>query len=135
MAARSGKEGLVEYKGVPVLRINNWKANVNTDMRDHTSFTTGTLTWRVTKPGLAGGSGTFSGFWDADGSTAQTDCINAALAGSTGSVKLNADKGAGDALSGNVFFSGLTAGSAVDGDATVNFDFVFNGAVSYTTTT
>jgi len=133
--AYTGKSGLVEYKGVPVLRINNWSASVNTDMRNHTSFTTGTLTWNVIAPGLAGGNGTFSGFWDAAGSTAQTDAINAALAGSTGSVKLYTDKDGGDHLAGNVYFGGLTAGSAVDGDATISFDYTFNGSVSYSTTT
>ena len=135
MAARTGKAGLVEYKGVPVLRINNWSADVNTDIRDHTSFTTGELQWRTTKPGLSGGSGSFSGFWDADGSTAQKDCINAALAASSGTVKLSADKVSGDALTGGIYFGGLSAGSAVDGDATVSFNFTFDGAVSYSTTT
>ncbi len=135
MAALTGKSGLVNYKGVPVLRIQNWSINVNTDMRDHTSFTTGTLTWRVMAPGLAGASGNFAGFWDAQGSTAQDDAIEAALAGSTGSVVLHADKVGGDSLTGNTYFSGLTAGSAVEGDATVDFAFTMNGAVSYSTTT
>lgn len=135
MAAITGKSGLVQYKGVPVLRISNWSATVNTDIRDHTAFTTGTLTWRSILPGLAGANGNFSGFWDAAGSTAQKDAISAALAGSTGSVVLYADKSGGDNLRGNIFFSGLTAGSAVDGDATVDFPFTFNGAVSYSTTT
>lgn len=135
MAALSGKSGLVLYKGVPVFQINNWSANVNVDMRDHTSFTTGTLTWRTVLPGLAGANGSFSGFWDAQGSTAQKDCVNAVLAGSTGSVLLHADKVGGDGLSGNIYFSGLTAGAQVDGDVTASFDFTFNGAVSYSTTT
>lgn len=135
MGARTGTEGLVEYKGVPVLRINNWSVDINTDIRDHTSFTTGTLKWRTTKPGLSGGSGTFAGFWDADGSTAQKDCINAALSGTTGTIKLSGDKVTGDALTGGIYFSGLSAGSAVDGDATISFDFTFNGAVTYSTTT
>jgi len=133
--ALTGKSGLVNYKGVAVLRIQNWSINVNTDMRDHTSFTTGTLTWREIAAGLAGGSGNFAGFWDAQGSTAQKDCIDAALAGSTGSLVLELDKVGGDALSCNSFFSGLTAGSAVDGDATVDFAFTANGSVSYSTTT
>ena len=135
MAALTGKSGLVEYKDVPVLRIKDWSINGTVDMRDHTSFTTGTLMWREIAPGLAGASGNFSGFWDAQGSTAQKDCVDAALAGSTGSVKLYLDKDGGDHLAGNIFFSGLTAGSAVDGDATVTFPYTFNGAASYTTTT
>jgi len=135
MAARAGTQGLVLYKGVPVLNINQWSADINTDIRDHTSFTTGTVQWRVTKPGLAGGSGSFSGFWDADGSTAQTDAIAAALAGSTGNITLHQDKVTGDSFTGAIFYSGLTAGAAVDGDATVSFNFSFNGAVTFSTTT
>ncbi len=135
MTARAGTAGLVEYKGVPVLRINSWSANVNTDIRDHTSFSTGALVWRTTKPGLSGASGTFSGFWDADGSTAQADCISAALTGSTGSIVLSGDKVTGGSINGDIFFSGLTLGSAVDGDATVSFDFTLNGAATYSTST
>ena len=135
MASRTGKVGLVEYKGVVVLRINGWDASINTDMRDHTVFSTGDVIWRTTKPGLSGGSGTFSGFWDADGSTAQGDAMNEALAASTGSVKLSIDKVTGGSLDGNIYFSGLTAGSAIDGDATVSFDFTFDGPVSYSTST
>jgi len=135
MAAVTGKSGIAHYKGVPVLRIKDWSCTVNTDIRDITTFTTGTLTWRSILPGLAGADGNFSGFWDAAGSTAQTDAINAALAGSTGSVVLYVDKAGGDNLRGNIYFSGLTAGSAVDGDATVDFPFSFNGAVTYSTAT
>ncbi len=135
MAALAGKSGLVEYKGVPVFRITGWDVNVNVDMRDHTVFTTGTVTWRTVLPGLSGWSGTFSGFWDAQGSTAQDDCVEAALAGSTGSVKLYADKVGGDHLAGNIYFSGLTAGAQIDGDVTVGFPFTGNGSLAYTTTT
>lgn len=135
MGSRTGTEGLVEYKGVPVLRIQNWTADIQTDIRDHTTFSTGDLKWRTTKPGLSGWSGSFAGFWDADGSTAQSDCITAALNGSTGTVVLSADKVTGDSLTGAIYFSGMTAGSAVDGDATVSFNFTGNGAVTYSTTT
>jgi hypothetical protein len=135
MAALSGKSGIVHYGGVPVLRINNWTVNTNTNMRDHTSFTTGTLQWRSIAPGLSGGNGTFAGFWDAQGSTAQNDCVDAALAASTGEIILYADKTGGDNLRGSIYFSGLTAGAAVDGDVTVSYPFTFNGAVNYSTAT
>ena len=136
MAVVTGKEGLVLYKGVPVLHITGWTANVNIDMRDHTSFTTGTVQWRVTAPGLSGGGGSFNGFWDpSTGSTAQRDCMDNALSASTGSVILHGDKTGGTALTGNIFFSGLTVGSAIDADATANFPFTFNNAVTYSTST
>ncbi len=133
--ALTGKTGKVNYRGVPVLRINSWTLNVNSDIRDHTSFTTGTLQWRSVAPGLSGANGSFDGFWDPTGSTAQNDAMDAALAGSTGDVTLYADKVLGDNLRGSIYYSGFTAGSAVDGDATASFNFVFNGAVTYSTAT
>lgn len=135
MAAITGKEGIIEYKGVPVFRINSWDVQVNTDMRDHTSFTTGTLQWRVMAPGLSGAAGSFSGFWDPEGSTAQKDCMDAALAASTGNITLQSSKTVGDSLTGAVYFNGFGAASAVDGDATADYNFTFNGAVTYSTTT
>ncbi len=133
--ALTGKSGIVHYRGVPVYQIRDWSINVSNDMRDHTSFTTGTLQWRVIAPGLSGANGAFNGFWNPTGSTAQKDCMDAALAASTGDVILFADKSGGDSLTGSVYFSGFTAGSAVDGDATAGFPFTFNGAVTYSTAT
>jgi hypothetical protein len=135
MAAITGKSGMIHYKGVPVLRIRDWTANTNVDIRDHTTFTTGTLQWRTVAPGLSGGTVTFNGFWDPEGSTAQNDAMDAALAASTGDITLYADKSGGDSLTGSVFYSGFGAGAAVDGDVTANFSATFNGAVSYSTTT
>ena len=136
MSALTGKLGIVHYGGVPVYRIQNWSLNVNTDIRDHTSFTTGALQWRTVAPGLSGANGSFAGFWDpSTGSTAQRDCMDAALAASTGSVILYGDKVGGANLRGNIYFSGFTAGSAVDGDATASFNFTFNGTPTYSTAT
>ncbi len=135
MAARTGTEGLVLYKGVPVFRINNWTLNVSVDMRDHTVFTTGTLLWKTKAPGLGEWNGSFAGFWDASGSTAQKDCVDALLAGSTGTVLLHADKVDGMGWSGSVFFSGGAFQSQVDGDATANYSFEGTDALSYSTST
>lgn len=132
--AITGKSGMIHYKGVPVFYINQWDASVNTDMRDHTSFTTGTLQWRTIAPGLSGANGSASGFWVGT-STAQKDCIDAALAASTGNITLFGDKSGGDNLTGGVYFNSLGLGSQVDGDATVNLGFTFNGAVTYSTAT
>ena len=135
MSAITGKEGIIIYKTVPVFRINSWDIQVNTDMRDHTSFTTDTLQWRVMAPGLSGAAGSASGFWDPEGSTAQKDFMDAALSASTGDIVLQSSKTAGDSLTGAVYVNGFGAASAVDGDATADFNFTFNGAVTYSTTT
>lgn len=135
MAAVVGTEGLVLYKGVPVFRINQWSLNANVDIRDHTSFTTGDLTWRTKAPGLAEWDGSFAGFWDAAGSTAQKDAVDAVLAGSTGTVLLHADKVGGMGWSGSIYFSGIATQSQVDGDATATYSFTGTDTLSYSTTT
>ena len=69
MATVSGKQGLVTYKGVFVDNANDYSADVAVDIRDHTSFTTGTVFFRVTKPGLAGGTATVNIFYDPNADT------------------------------------------------------------------
>ena len=61
--------------------------------------------------------------------------IEAVLAGSTGSFKLELDKVTGGGLTGNSYFNSLSASASIDGDATVSFGLTANGAVTYTTAT
>lgn len=131
----SGKQGLISYKGQPVDNMNDFSADVSVDIRDHTSFTTGSVFWRVTKPGLAGATATLGGLYDIS-STDQDDMIEAVLAGSTGNLKLELDKDTGGSLNyAGSYFSGMSAAASVDGDSTISFDATSNGAVTYTTTT
>lgn len=134
MAAVSGKQGLVSYKGSAVDSLNDAGFDVDVDMRDHTSFSTGSVFFRTMKPGLAGGTATVSGFWDS-ASTDQKDMIDAVLAGSTGSIKVEMDKDTGGGLSANSYFNSLSLAASIDGDSTVNFGVTANGTVTYSTTT
>lgn len=133
--AVTGKEGLVQYKGEAVDELNNFSADVAVDIRDHTAFTTGSVFFRTTKPGLAGLTATVAGFY-AVGSTDQDDMIEATLAGSTGNMDFIMDKGTGGAInSSGTFFNSMNLSAAVDGDVTISFGVTSNGAVAYTTTT
>lgn len=134
MAARTGQQGLVQYKGVPVFRINSWNLDINVADHDVTVFTTGTVTFRSRTPGLVDGSGSFSGFWDMDGSTAQKDLQTNVLTPATGTVRLEADKVTGGAYSFDAILS-QTVGAGIDDDVTVAFNYVSNGAITYSTTT
>ncbi len=135
MASVSGKQGLVTYKGQPVDTINDFSADVAVDIRDHTSFTTGTVFFRITKPGLAGGTATVSGFYDVS-STDQDNMIEAVLAGSTGNMIFELDKDTGGGLTyAGTYFNSFTAAASIDGDSTVSWGVTSNGAVTYTTTT
>ena len=135
MATVAGKQALVTYKGVFVDHANDYSADVAVDIRDHTSFTTGTVFFRVTKPGLAGGTATVNMFYDPT-STAQDDIIEAALAGSTGNMIFELDKDTGGGLSyAGTYFNSLTANASIDGDSTIAVGVTSNGAVTYTTST
>ena len=137
MAAISGKNGLVQYGGAPVLRINNWSADIAVDDLDVTSWTTGTDQWRARIAGLSGVSGSFSGFWDAHsgGSTAQVDLQTNVLTPATGTLILEADKVTGGKYSMDVVLTGQNVSVSIDGTADVSWDFVSNGTVTFSTTT
>ena len=61
----SGKVAKVEYGGdAGTASLNNWSIDINTNMLDVTSFTTGTLQWRSFIAGLSDWSGTIAGFSD-----------------------------------------------------------------------
>jgi len=134
MAARAGTQGLVLYKGVPVFRINGWNADINVANHDTTVFSTGTVTFRSRTPGLVDMSGSFSGFWDMDGSTAQKDIQTNILTPATGTVRLEADKVTGGAYSADAIMSmGVSVG--IDDTANVTYNFVSNGTITYATST
>jgi len=140
MAAVSGKVGKIQYKGNKVLGVRGWTLDMDTNMTEVTSWTTGTEQWRSYVPGLTGAVGTFTGFFDPT-STGQKDIrVGAGLSTSivaltTGTIQLYIDRSGGEHLTGGVYFTGQSFDADIDG--TVNFDgsFRFNGAVTFATAT
>ena len=132
MAEISGKKGLVEYAGGQVASVNSWSMDVNTDMLDITSFTTGTVQWRKFLDGLSGWSGTINAFFNA-ASTGLTDFRTNTLTPSTGQVILYLDKEGGENYRGSCFVSSL--GNSVDIDGTANVTIGFQGTDTLTFST
>jgi predicted secreted protein len=134
MGTLTGKSGKIEYAGGKVASIGSWSADVNVDIRDHTTFSTGTLLWRTRKDGLAEWSASADGFFDA-ASTGQTDIRTNLLTPSTGQFIGYLDKTGGENYRGSCFVSGMSVGADVDGDVTVQFQFEGTGALTYSTAT
>lgn len=137
MSAISGAKGLVTYKGVPVLRINQWSGDISNNTLEVTTWTTGTDLWRENISGLNQLSGSMSGMWDAKdgGSTAQRDLQTNLLTPATGTIQLYMDKDGGEHFSFDTVLSRQSIGVSIDAANTISFDFVSNGPVTFSTTT
>lgn len=136
MAAIAGKFGMVHYKGVPVYRINSWSVDIDVDPLDVTSWSTGTDQWKANIAGLSGWSGSISGFWDVStASTAQKDLQTNVLTPATGTITLEGAKVTGGKFAGDVVLTRNSLGFTIEGVGETSFDFVGNGALTYTTTT
>ncbi len=134
MAALTGKEAKIEWAGKHV-RLGNWTFNTAYDMHDVTEFSTGTVQWREFIDGIGNWSGTMEGAFRVQDSTAQRDMMDAALAGTTGTVKLYLDKSNGGNFTGSVLFSALGASANIDNRTDMTFGYQGTGAVSYSTST
>ena len=134
MAGVSGKEGTISWAGGSVAGFDNWNMDINVDMLDVTSFSTGTSQWREFTPGLSNAAGTISGNFDA-ASTGLNDLIVATITPTTGDLILEADKNAGGKYTVPAFISTLSNTVAIDGKSEVSLGFQGTGTVAYTTTT
>lgn len=134
MATLSGKSGKIEYGGGKVASIRNWSVNMDANMLDHTSWSTGTDQWRSFTPGLAGWSGTVGDLWD-ETSTGQDTMRTNFLTPSTAAIVFHMDKANGGSLSGSCYVSGIAMGAAIDGDVTANYTIQGTGALTYSTST
>jgi hypothetical protein len=133
MAALSGRNGLVKYKTKTLVSIDHWDCNVSNDMLDVTSFSSAGVQFRSFKPGLSGFSGSFSGHYDIADSSGQKVCQTAALAATTGTIKLYLSDSGGEALNGSVYFTNETATVDIADTEKVVFSFQGSGALTFTT--
>ena len=123
----------MQYKGVPVININQFDLDFGPDTLDVTAFSTGTKQWRDFIAGLSQWSGSFAGFFDT-ASTAQTDLRTNVLTPATGTVRLEVDKEVGGSFSGDVILS-QSVSVPIEGTADVTYSFQGNGTLTYATTT
>lgn len=134
MATLSGKKGLVEYDGGQVASFRNWSLDVDTNMLDHTVWSTGTDQWRSFTDGLSGWSGSFGDLFDA-ASTGQDDLRTNLLTPASATVKLYLDKDGGEHFTGSAYISSASYGAEIDGDVTASYNIQGTGTLTYSTTT
>ena len=141
MPALSGKVGKIQFKAATkTLGIRGWTFDMDTNMTEVTSWTTGTEQWRSFVPGLTGAVGTFTGFFDSSSTGQENMRIAAGLstdvvALTTGTMQLYTDRGAGEHLSASIFFTGQSFAADIDGTVTYDGTFRVNGAVTWATST
>ena len=134
MAALSGKEALVEYDGGQVTNVDEWSMDVDDNLLEITSFTTGTVQWRTWTPGLNGWTGSITANFDA-ASTGLTDLRTNTLTPATGTLILYMDKAGGEHFSGDTYISTMSASAPIDGKVTTTIAFQGNGTLTFATTT
>ena len=110
----------------------NWTAETQTDMRDHTAFSTTTsdVTWRTMKPGLIGGTLSIDRFWGATTGPAFFDRLTA---GTETIVELWTDQATRNKLEGFAYVSGDGFDVPVDADAGESVTLTLNGQLHRST--
>lgn len=134
MAELSGKSGKIEYAGGMVEGFNSWSLDVNVDMHDVTTFTTGTLQWRNFIAGISSWSGSIEGLFTTT-STGLTNLRTNALTPTTGQFVGYMDKSGGENLRGSVLIQTMGHNVDIDGTVDVAFSFQGTGALTYSTAT
>jgi hypothetical protein len=134
MAGRSGKQGTISWAGGNVAGFDNWALDIVNNMLDVTVFSTGTVQWTESTPGLSSFTGTISGNFDPN-STGLDNLIVATITPATGTLILEADKTDGGKYTGTAYVSTLSNTVAIDGKSEVSFSVQGTGALTYTTTT
>ena len=125
-----GKGGSVKLSSTVVLDITEWSMDVNADTKEDTSFaSTGSTQWRAYVRGLNGASGKITGNLNMGDTTGQLALwtsltSDTALAGSF-------DTDTTHNFAGNFFITKMSPKVNVGDVETVEFDFTFTGAVTY----
>ena len=135
MASLSGKAAEVKYStDTKLVGFNNWNIDVDVNMLDVTTFTTGTLQWRSFISGLSGFTGQISGFFDS-ASTGQTILRTNTLTPTAALFVGYFDKSGGENVRGSVLISTMNHAVDIDGTADVTFSLQGTGALTYSTAT
>jgi predicted secreted protein len=134
MAELSGKQGKITYKAGQVAAFGGWTMDVNTNMLDVTTFSTGTLQWRDFITGLSDWSGSIDGNFDV-ASTGLDDIRVNVLTPATGTLQLYMDKVGGEHFSGQVWWQTMGHTADIDGKVEVSLGLQGTGTLTYATTT
>ena len=134
MAAITGKSGTVLYAGGSVATIKSWSMDIQTDMHDVTTLSTGVVQWREFAAGISGWTGSIEGTFNAD-STGQNNMIVASLAATTAAVVLEMDKDAGGSFVGGCFLESMSVGVDIDNQTDMTWSAQGSGSLAYSTST
>ena len=135
MAAISGKAAKVEYGGGKVTNFSaSWTLDINTNMLDVTTHSTGTVQWRDFIAGLSDWSGSITGFEDPT-STGLDDIRSNTLTPTTAQVILYVDKSGGENYRGSTLISSFSVNSDIDGTADTTVNIQGTGALTYSSAT
>ena len=134
MAAVTGKSGTILYSGGSVATIKSWSMDIQTDMHDVTTLSTGTVQWREFAAGISGWTGSIEGTFDS-ASTGQNNMIVATLAATTAAVVLEMDKDGGGKFSGGCWLESMSVGVDIDNQTDVTWSAQGSGTLTYTTST
>jgi hypothetical protein len=134
MAAITGKSGTILYAGGSVATIKSWSMDIDTDMHDVTSLSTGTVQWRTFAAGISGWTGSAEGTFDS-ASTGQNNMIVATLAATTAAIVLEMDKDAGGSFTGGCHLEQMSVGVDIDNQTDISWNLQGSGTLTYSTTT
>lgn len=138
--ALAGKGGSVKFSsstsGVPALvgDLREWSLNVEADMFEISTF--GSSGWRQFQPNLNGASGTISGYWNVQNSSAMKAIQEHILSQSTDPATLDllVSNSEQNGYTGSAYVTQINPGAAVDGIVQFNANVTYTGPVYYSTT-
>jgi len=135
----AGRGGSVKFSsstgGTPALvgDLREWSLNVEADMFEISTF--GSSGWKEFMPNLNGASGSVSGYWNIDSSTAmkamQAHLLNQSL--TPAHIDVLVDDSAGHGYSFDAWITSIQPGASVDAIVPFTANFTASGSVSYST--
>ena len=135
--ALAGKGGKFQFdvSGTPtdVADLREWSLNIDRDLFEISTF--GSSGWREFQQNLNGASGSISGYWNVEASSAmktiQDQILNQSAAAT---AEFWVEAAGNNGYTAEVFVTSLSPSAAVDGIVTFAADLTVTGAVAYSTT-
>ena len=134
MSAVTGKSGTILFDGGSVATIKSWSMDIQTDMHDVTTLSTGVVQWREFVGGISGWTGSADGTFNPL-STGQNDMIVATMAASTAAIVLEMDKNEGGKFTGGCLCESMSVNVDIDSQVALTWSLQGNGSLAYTTST
>ena len=130
MTAIAGKDGLIKVGAGSntVAETSNWSLDISTDTIDVTAHGD---EWREFIAGLRSWSGSIEASWDMTDTNGQK-ALQDLMTGTPAVIAVELYANASNYYSGDIWVTGISVGTPVEGKVSVSFDFTGNGQLSYT---